>query len=102
MQAITYTRRFGDAGTAGISPVGYYRLGQSYPRERARQAYPGWRRRVVLEVQESATTGPFFVDACGHYLAGAVAQGHYLAGVVEHDTYCPVDAQGHATQECDD
>lgn len=32
----------------GISPIGYYRLGQSYPRSHGRHTYPRFRRSYII------------------------------------------------------
>ena len=66
MALAPFKQRSFSGGSAGISPIGYYRLGQSYPRTEARQPYP-LPRRVILSQSgalltlidpHSATIGP--------------------------------------------
>lgn len=54
-----FLKRSYSGGSAGISPIAYYRLGQSYPRSEARQAYPHRRRRFfIAPTSELQTLSP--------------------------------------------
>ncbi len=47
MTVLVSTSRTDTSGTRTTSPVGYYRVGQSYPRTAARLSYPRRRRALA-------------------------------------------------------
>jgi hypothetical protein len=77
---------------ASTSPVGYYRLGQSYPRTVARQAYPHRRpgRPFVCPAGPAGPVpGPYRVADGDVFVSGAVRGQVYVAGAVAGQAFVP-------------
>jgi hypothetical protein len=82
---------------ASTSPVGYYRLGQSYPRTVARQAYPSHRRRWPLLFPAGPAgpvAGPYRVAAGDVCVSGAVSGQLFVTGAVAGQVFVPSAVAG--------
>ena len=74
--------------------VGYYRLGQAYPRTRLREPYPRPARVEWIQYPTALVAGPYRAECGQVWQAGAVAGEHFSTGSRAGDVFSTGPAAG--------